>query len=71
MPYQGGLHSVGAAGVALRLTTPSTPQSATNNGFRMPDVIGNLRVDQAWGYAAASVAIHDASGAYYGGAPTT
>jgi hypothetical protein len=41
-------------------------QSATNTGFRSPDIIGNLRVDQAWGYAAAAVALHDASGAYYG-----
>ena len=32
----------------------------------MPDVIANLRVDQAWGFAGVSVAIHDASGAYYG-----
>jgi hypothetical protein len=36
-------------------------------GFRMPDVIANLRVDQAWGFVGASVAIHDASGAYYSG----
>jgi Porin subfamily len=35
-------------------------------GFRVPDVVGNLRVDQAWGYAGVSVALHDASGAYYG-----
>jgi hypothetical protein len=41
-------------------------QTATNNGFRTPDIIGNLRVDQAWGYAAVAVAIHDASGAYWG-----
>jgi hypothetical protein len=40
-------------------------QSASNNGFRVPDVIANLRVDQAWGYAGVSAAIHDASGAYF------
>jgi hypothetical protein len=40
-------------------------QVATQNGFRMPDVIANLRVDQAWGFAGVSAAIHDASGAYY------
>ena len=39
--------------------------SNAGNGFRMPDVIANLRVDQAWGFAGVSVAIHDASGAYY------
>jgi hypothetical protein len=28
--------------------------------------VANLRVDQAWGYAGVSAALHDASGAYYG-----
>jgi len=37
-----------------------------NFGFRVPDIVGNLRVDQAWGFAGVSVALHDASGAYYG-----
>jgi len=32
----------------------------------MPDVVGALRVDQAWGYAQVAAALHDASGAYYG-----
>jgi hypothetical protein len=35
-------------------------------GFRVPDVVANLRVDQAWGFAGISAALHDASGAYYG-----
>jgi porin-like protein len=34
-------------------------------GFRVPDVVANLRVDQAWGFAGISGALHDASGAYY------
>ena len=34
-------------------------------GFRVPDVVANLRVDQAWGFAGISVALHDTSGAYY------
>ena len=34
-------------------------------GFRMPDIVVNGRVDQAWGFAGISAAIHDASGAYY------
>jgi hypothetical protein len=38
---------------------------AFNNGWRFPDVIANLRVDQAWGFAGVSVALHDASGAYW------
>ncbi len=47
-------------------TTPSARRRRANNGMRMPDVIGNLRLDQAWGYASVSVAVHDVAGAYYG-----
>src|SRR5262245_8510345 len=41
-------------------------QSATNNGMRMPDIVVQLRVDQAWGYAAVAGALHDVAGAYWG-----
>ena len=34
-------------------------------GFRVPDIIANLRLDQAWGFVGISAALHDASGAYY------
>jgi len=34
-------------------------------GFRVPDIITNLRVDQAWGYVGVSTAIKEVSGAYY------
>ena len=52
-------------------TTPSringAPCAAPAGGFgwRVPDIIGNLRIDQAWGYAGISVALHDVSGAYW------
>ena len=39
---------------------------AAGFGFRVPDIIANLRVDQAWGFVGISAALHDASGAYYG-----
>jgi porin-like protein len=39
--------------------------NAGGNGFRMPDVVANWRVDQAWGYAGVSAAAHEAGGAYY------
>jgi porin-like protein len=39
--------------------------SPMNFGFRVPDIVTQLRVDQAWGFAGVSVALHDASGAYY------
>jgi hypothetical protein len=36
-----------------------------NKGFTFPDVVGALRIDQAWGYAQIAAALHDASGGYY------
>ena len=46
-------------------------QSTTSNGFLFPDVVGSLRVDQAWGSAQLMGAMHDASGAYYTAAGQT
>src|SRR5262245_41999630 len=40
--------------------------ATTAFGFRVPDIIANLRVDQQWGFAGISAALHDVSGAYYG-----
>ena len=40
--------------------------SYDNAGWRFPDVVGALRIDQAWGYAQIAAALHDASGGYYG-----
>jgi hypothetical protein len=42
-----------------------------NHGLRMPDFIGSLRVNQAWGTASISGAIHDASAAYFGATNVT
>jgi hypothetical protein len=41
-------------------------QIVDNKGTTFPDVVGALRIDQAWGYAQVAAALHDASGAYYG-----
>jgi hypothetical protein len=63
-----GTLDVTAPGV-IGLGTVVNDNGLTNNptfGFRVPDVIANLRVDQAWGFAGVSAALHDASGAYYG-----
>jgi Porin subfamily len=54
-----------AANAAAPGDTAFAIQTAANNGFRVPDIIGNLRVDQAWGYVGVSAAVHEASGAYY------
>jgi hypothetical protein len=37
-------------------------------GFQAPDLVANLRVDQAWGSAQVMGAIHQVNGTYYGGA---
>ena len=39
--------------------------SYDNEGWKMPDVVGALRIDQAWGYAQIAAALHDASAGYY------
>ena len=59
--------SATCSGDQRRLTADNglATQSGNNNGFRVPDVVTNLRVDQAWGYLGVSTAIHDASGGYY------
>jgi hypothetical protein len=40
-------------------------------GTKVPDIVGKLRVDQAWGLFQASVAAHDNNPAYYGAAQTS
>jgi hypothetical protein len=45
--------------------------SYDNKGQQAPDVVGALRIDQAWGYAQVSAALHDASGGYYGAVNST
>jgi hypothetical protein len=45
---------------------PNGANGAVGFGFRVPDFIANLRVDQQWGFAGISAALHDASGGYYG-----
>jgi len=40
-------------------------QGLNQRGYSVPDIIGNLRVDQSWGYAGVSGAIHQVAGTYY------
>ena len=68
--YKAGTIDISAPGffafpVATATDNAFNNQSANNNGFRVPDIVTNLRIDQAWGYAGISTAIHDVSGAYY------
>src|SRR5215467_474177 len=64
-----GLTANGRGHLTSNLSMPSFglgSQSFDNKGPQAPDVVGNLRIDQAWGYAQVSAALHDASGGYYG-----
>jgi hypothetical protein len=73
------LEPAGFPGITL---TPTTTSGATlvstitgggslaalpgYGGFQSPDVVGNLRVDQAWGSAQIMGALHEVNAAYYG-----
>lgn len=46
----------------------TTTAGRTLNGFNAPDIIGNARYDQDWGYLAVSGVAHQVAGGYYGGA---
>jgi hypothetical protein len=59
----GGFTSASAAAAALVQGTYGVNDWG---GTRVPDIIGAVRVDQAWGLAQLSVAAHDLHAAYYG-----
>ena len=44
---------------------PGTDNTPANHGNEMPDIVGNLRVDQAWGSAQISGALHLNQATYY------
>ena len=54
-----------SSGTAAQFVTGVYGASAWG-GTRSPDIIGQVRVDQAWGLAQISVAAHDLHAAYYG-----
>ena len=45
--------------------SPRLDNVATNHGNETPDIVGNLRVDQAWGSAQISGALHLNQATYY------
>ncbi len=63
--YDNTLPGFFAFGVATAANSAFAIQGAALQGFRVPDVVTNLRVDQAWGYIGASAVVHDVSGGYY------
>jgi Porin subfamily len=68
--YQAGVANLGAIsnniGAATGLTGPFG--SSDYGGLRAPDIVGVLKVDQAWGSLQGSVAAHDNHAAYYSNA---
>jgi hypothetical protein len=68
------LGAANAGGAATGSTLQSANAGFTANGyagFNVPDIVGNLRVDQAWGSAQIMGALHEVNGMYYGGPATT
>ncbi|MGX9423946.1 MULTISPECIES: porin [Bradyrhizobium] len=53
--------------VVANLTVPLTSQGAVANayaGVHAPDVVGNIRIDQAWGLFQISASAHEVNGSY-------
>ena len=69
----------GAAGALGGMTTPGTNGAILGNrdntagygGWQQPDIVGNLRVDQAWGSAQVMGALHEVNAGYYGALPAS
>ncbi len=60
IPTAGGITGTAGAGTG-----------AGYGGWQSPDVVGNLRVDQAWGSAQVMAALHQVNAGYYGTLPTS
>jgi hypothetical protein len=71
--YKVGVANLNAVSFGLgTLTTENAYDSGTtvSQGMGMPDIIANFRVDQSWGYAGISGALHQVAGGYYSGPST-
>ncbi|ABA03930.1 putative porin [Nitrobacter winogradskyi Nb-255] len=80
--YQAGIHNLGVGSPGTIISPPflgivffGSPLFgyglSANAGTTFPDIVGQLRVDQAWGLFQASAAAHHNNPAYYGGDETT
>jgi Porin subfamily len=59
-PNVGSINGSGVTGAAAAIGT-----GIGYGGWRVPDIVANLRVDQAWGSAAIAGALHQVNAAYY------
>lgn len=64
--FQAGVNNLGVGTIGV-----SGYGSSDYAGTATPDVVGMLRVDQAWGLFQASFAAHDNNAAYYGASSAT
>ena len=63
--------TVGIAGGTVVGAFGGNNGNGAYGGFQVPDVVGNLRVDQAWGSAQIMGAYHDVNPLYYGSLATS
>jgi Porin subfamily len=72
---QSTIYTHGVGGVALAPVGATGALAAANNyggtGSTLPDLVGNLRLDQSWGTWIVAAALHEVSGGYYGPALAT
>jgi hypothetical protein len=62
--------SIGTSGTATSVYTVGGLPFQDQLKVTMPDIVGNLRVDQAWGSAQVMGALHKVGGGYFGTAAT-
>ena len=61
-------NTLGVMGASLG-ALPALGAAGANAGYKVPDLVANLRVDQAWGSAQIMGALHQVAGRYYTNAP--
>jgi hypothetical protein len=68
--YKIGVSNLGVPAFGLgTITTANAFTTATGEGVGIPDIVANLRVDQPWGYAGLSAALHQVAASYYSPLP--
>jgi hypothetical protein len=55
----------GAAGYGFGAPDNGLASNVGGFGFQVPDIVGNLRYDQPWGFIGVSAALHQVAGGYY------
>jgi hypothetical protein len=61
----------GILNTSQAVVAPGVAFVNTYGGQQVPDIIGNLRVDQTWGSAQLSAALHQVRASYYGASAAT